>query len=852
MAMQDVPPGLAKGSSFSTYKELEPVLQELKYFAACALHKVLHETCGNSFKMNCKARLRIRVDESCMRLTITEMDLEQNHSRDPADAAHYPQNRQLTSEEGTHVKSLMDLEVRPVVLQSIIRTSTSKLTILQDMRNLQQRLSKRISKKNSASEVEKLRKELEDTRANDPNCTLVIGREGDDVAFIFWASSEMKSDFEAFPEVISLDSTYHTNNAEMPLTLFLCQNQHGNGRLAGTCLRKDEKKDILRESIDCFAQCYSSSVHKISSFFVDKSMNEVSRIWEILPNVDIHLCRFHCDQTFKKETQQEGENKIPVRSICKAMLYTESQDEYDHHFSELTKICSENFKKYFLKNWHNSRVVWKGHERLQGITYGLTTTNPNESMHGKLKKLLNRKRTITQCFSKLRLFHTHFNVQAAHKDFESRCKVKYVTNSSDPAIQDIATVCYPFAAKLIIYQLRSSYEMEALPAGFSIDCNKCSCAFYRSRKFPCSHMFFSRRKNESTLFSVDDVPVKWRIASNRQITSDQAEVKNVDDDFSEQPPFHPPPVLKPSVPVKVGGKPLTKAQKYTQFLKQCEALGRVASLCGGAQFVLKCNVIQSILDHWENNVEVCVTPLGSSSSGYLALLCLILLQEFQGGTTNIRFVFTVTGKQGYLVPERPSVIVQQVSSVSSVTTGHESNNENERPHIGNTEDHTSNTSPEKGIHNEDIAITANDTEAHTSNTFPEKENEDSFAEIFLENTNSNKASGIVETPLSALNEEDHENLKLPTAKRVAGQPRMGLKRNFTKSNKPWTIPKGDFITDRDKRRTKEEQETADSDDTHYTDDVAAADVTKTVPDNSTTQYAVVSYLVVTVSESFIM
>ncbi|KAK3924527.1 Protein FAR-RED ELONGATED HYPOCOTYL 3 [Frankliniella fusca] len=789
MAMQDVPPGLAKGSSFSTYKELEPVLQELstlqlvpftkyctrpveshnakegknlpkelKYqsftFACIHYGNKRSNSRGerpnqSSFKMNCKARLRIRVDESCMRLTITEMDLEHNHSRDPADAAHYPQNRQLTSEEGTHVKSLMDLEVRPVVLQSIIRTSTSKLTTLQDMRNLH--------------EVEKLRKELEDTRANDPNCTLVIGREGDDVAFIFWASSEMKSDFEAFPEVISLDSTYHTNNAEMPLTLFLCQNQHGNGRLAGTCLMKDEKKDILRESIDCFAQCYSSSVHKISSFFVDKSMNEVSRIWEILPNVDIHLCRFHCDQTFKKETQQEGENKIPVRSICKAMLYTESQDEYDHHFSELTKICSENFKKYFLKNWHNSRVVWKGHERLQGITYGLTTTNPNESMHGKLKKLLNRKRTITQCFSKLRLFHTHFNVQAAHKDFESRCKVKYVTNSSDPAIQDIATVYYPFAAKLIIYQLRSSSEMEALPAGFSIDCNKCSCAFYRSRKFPCSHMFFSRRKNESTLFSVDDVPVKWRIASNRQITSDQAEVENVDDDFSEQPPFHPPPVLKPSVPVKVGGKPLTKAQKYTQFLKQCEALGRVASLCGGAQFVLKSNVIQSILDHWENNVEVCVTPLGSSSSGYLALLCLILLQEFQGGTTNIRFVFTVTGKQGYLVPERPSVIVQQVSSVSSVTTGHESNNENERPHIGNTEDHTSNTSPEKGIHNEDIAITANDTEAHTSNTFPEK--------------------GIVETPLSALNEEDHENLKLPTAKRVAGQPRMGLKRNFTKCMK---------------------------------------------------------------------
>jgi len=72
----------------------------------------------------------------------------------------------------------------------------------------------------------------------------------------------------------------------------------------------------------------------------------------------------------------------------------------------------------------------------------------------------------------------------------------------------------------------------------------------------------------------------------------------------------PPPVFVPSCPVKTGGAPLSKAQKYNKFLSLCSQAGEIASLCGGHQFLNRCNAIEKMIQCWENNVEVSVTPIG--------------------------------------------------------------------------------------------------------------------------------------------------------------------------------------------------------------------------------------------------
>ena len=148
---------------------------------------------------------------------------------------------------------------------------------------------------------------------------------------------------------------------------------------------------------------------------------------------------------------------------------------------------------YFDKNWTECQAIWKGHERLESVTFGMSTTNFNESLHGKVKPSLNRRKTITQCFRKLRMHFSNSQHRARYIRFTNTLKVHCVTNNTDATVTDIKLVCTPFVASLIRQQYELSLKMDALPESVPIDTEKCSCTFHRSRGFPCAHMFLSRR-----------------------------------------------------------------------------------------------------------------------------------------------------------------------------------------------------------------------------------------------------------------------------------------------------------------------------------------------------------------------
>ena len=54
---------------------------------------------------------------------------------------------------------------------------------------------------------------------------------------------------------------------------------------------------------------------------------------------------------------------------------------------------------------------------------------------------------------------------------------------------------------------------------------------------------------------------------------------------------------------------LSRNQKYKKVVGIGQKLAMVASECGMPEFRRKCSTIESLLQHWENNVEVCVVPV---------------------------------------------------------------------------------------------------------------------------------------------------------------------------------------------------------------------------------------------------
>lgn len=257
--------------------------------------------------------------------------------------------------------------------------------------------------------------------------------------------------------------------------------------------------DTMRSSLSAFADCYLTSVDLMKMFMVDKDMNEITRIWEIFPHVIIHICRYHAGEIIKRNSASEP-HKVQIRNIFRRMQYCEFEKEYDKLYEELIKIVSPTLKAYFDQWWHGSAVVWKGFQRLDIATCGVTTTNCNESLHGKLKPLLNKKLTLVNCFRAIRLMHSNHDHRADYREFQNRVKVRYVTNNKDAVIKEITETCTLYVAALIRQQYLWSLKMDALPNTLSVDVCKCSCTFYRTYKFPCVHMFFSRRLNGTDLY----------------------------------------------------------------------------------------------------------------------------------------------------------------------------------------------------------------------------------------------------------------------------------------------------------------------------------------------------------------
>jgi len=112
-----------------------------------------------------------------------------------------------------------------------------------------------------------------------------------------------------------------------------------------------------------------------------------------------------------------------------------------------------------------------------------------------------------------------------------------------------------------------------------------------------NHVVFS----DCDLFTEKDIDDKWK---RKQDPGSEVDDINPDDPTDKASHLHPPPVLVQSNPVKQGGKALTQAQKYHQFLSLCARAGNLVAQCGGNQYLGRCKVMEDLISRWEKNEEV--------------------------------------------------------------------------------------------------------------------------------------------------------------------------------------------------------------------------------------------------------
>ncbi|CAG2245364.1 unnamed protein product [Mytilus edulis] len=62
---------------------------------------------------------------------------------------------------------------------------------------------------------------------------------------LFYQDKEMLQNFENYPEILFIDSTFKVNNLRMPLYVFLVEDSMGQSEIAGLCFLAAEEKQLV-------------------------------------------------------------------------------------------------------------------------------------------------------------------------------------------------------------------------------------------------------------------------------------------------------------------------------------------------------------------------------------------------------------------------------------------------------------------------------------------------------------------------------------------------------------------------------------------------------------------------------
>ena len=103
---------------------------------------------------------------------------------------------------------------------------------------------------------------------------------------LFYQDKLMKYNYECYPEVLMVDSTYKLNDLRMPLHIMLIVDGNGQSEIVAMCLSSSETKDVISTMVQSFKESNPSS----SVVITDKDFVERSVFDEEFPSTVMHIC----------------------------------------------------------------------------------------------------------------------------------------------------------------------------------------------------------------------------------------------------------------------------------------------------------------------------------------------------------------------------------------------------------------------------------------------------------------------------------------------------------------------------------------------------------------------------------
>ncbi|KAH1242225.1 Protein FAR1-RELATED SEQUENCE 7 [Glycine soja] len=151
-----------------------------------------------------------------------------------------------------------------------------------------------------------------------------------------------------FGDVVSLDTTYCTNQANMPLALFSSFNHYRSLVIFGAALLYDETNESFKWLFKTFSKAHSHK--KPQTIFTDQDKTMAKALVEVMPEMHHGLCTWHLMQNGIKhlDNLMKGGSHF-LRDFKKCMYEFDTKVEFEEAWTKL--IANYNLQE---NNWINS------------------------------------------------------------------------------------------------------------------------------------------------------------------------------------------------------------------------------------------------------------------------------------------------------------------------------------------------------------------------------------------------------------------------------------------------------------------------------------------------------------------
>lgn len=369
-------------------------------------------------RTGCLAMIRLRVVES-NRWRVDEVKLEHNHSFDPERAQNSKSHRRMDSGAKRKVEPTLDVEVRTIKLYRMPTVDASgygSSNSNEGGTSNNVKFSRRLKLKKGDAEL--ISNYFCHHKLVSPNFFYVMDLNDDgQLRNIFWIDSSSRAAYSYFGDVVAFDSTYLSNNYEIPLVAFVGVNHHGQSVLLGCGLLADETFETYTWLFRAWLSCMSSRPPE--TIVTNRCKTIECAIVEVFPRAHHRICLLQVLQIIRGCLVQFQEDEAFQMALTRVIYDPKTLDEFERDWDSLTQhYAIRNHAK--LRSLHEDRELWAPVYSKDTFFAGISNYEKGESMIPFFKGHVHQQTSLKEFFEIYELVQQKKQKTEALDDLESQ------------------------------------------------------------------------------------------------------------------------------------------------------------------------------------------------------------------------------------------------------------------------------------------------------------------------------------------------------------------------------------------------------------------------------------------------